>query len=521
MPATLALAAAALFAGDALADWPAGYYDSFEGKCGVELMSAVKAAVRDHTRISYGNGTWKAFKYTDVKVVDGVKYWWDMYSNDLIPVSERRPDSNVMNIEHSVAKSWWGGSENIDAYFDIVHLNPSNSDANSRKSNYPLSELQSVTWNNGVTFIGSPKPGQGGGASKCYEPADEYKGDFARVFMYMFTIYDNISWKSNTSWMYDLNSQLMFKPWAREMLLRWSQNDPVSEKERNRNDGVYSQQGNRNPFIDLPDLAEHIWGSKSTVPFSLEGSGGGGGGTQDPEDPETSEKTYSWLASTDSSMGDWTIENVELSDKVSYVWNWKSLGDNNWLNASAYISGTPYASLAYAWSPEVDFDNVKTALFSFSHAAKFQTNIRSMAKVAVKDTETGEIKEFDIPSWPAAGKWTFSGSGDIDLSEFTGRKVQVGFKYQSDSTGADTWEINNATLHLTRKTVGIECLPAVDEDTDDSFLVEVWGNEIIAPEGAVIYDLNGRKVSGSGLQRGVYIVTKPTFRKSVKIVIAQ
>ena len=112
-------------------------------------------------------------------------------------------------------------------------------------------------------------------------------------------------------------------------------------------------------------------------------------------------------------------------------------------------------------------------------------------------------------------------SGDIDLAAYAGRKVHVGFKYESDETGADTWEINEARLYVKNKVSGIECIPSVDTDSDDSFLVEVWGNNILAPEGAVIFDINGRQVSGTNLQHGVYIVVKPTFKKSVKIVIAQ
>ena len=517
LPAIALAAMASLGASDAAAGWPDGYYDSLEGKCGVELMRAVKAVAQNHKKITYGSDTWKAFEHTDVKVVDGTEYWWDMYSNELVPVSAGRPDSNVMNIEHSVANSWWGKTKN-DAYCDIVHLNPSNSQANSKKGNYPLAELQSVTWNNGVTFIGSPKPGQCGGAGNCYEPADQYKGDFARVFMYMFTIYDNISWKSNTAWMYDINSELMFRQWARELLLRWSQNDPVSDKERSRNDGIQSQQRNRNPFIDLPDLAEHIWGSKSTVPFSLEG---GGGSPEDPKDPEATEITYSWLSSTATDMAGWTVENIELAHEVKDVWKWREYNGNHYLNGSAFISGTPYAALAYAWSPEVDLTKAEIARFSFSHAAKFQTTLRSLCKVAVKDAESGDIDEIDIPAWPNEGSWTFVPSGDIDLAAYAGRKVHVGFKYESDETGADTWEINEARLYVKNKVTGIECIPSVDTDSDDSFLVEVWGNNILAPEGAVIFDINGRQVSGTNLQHGVYIVVKPTFRKSVKIVIAQ
>lgn len=502
------------------ATYPDGYYDSLEGKCGHELMLAIKSKVRTHRVISYGSDTWNAFKSTDVRVVNGTEYWWDMYSDLLLPVAAGRPDPNTMNIEHSVANSWWGKTKN-DAYKDIVHLNPSESKANSRKGNYPLAELGSVSWTNGWTSVGSPKSGQGGGAGTCYEPADEYKGDFARVFMYMFTVYDDISWASNTAWMYDTSSDLMLKSWAQSLLLRWSANDPVSDKERMRNDGIQKEQQNRNPFIDLPDLAEHIWGSKSNVPFSLSGITDPDPGTDpgtDP-DPDDTKVEYNWLASDAASMGDWTIENIELPSGGSYVWSWREYKGNQYLNGSAYIKGVNYAAKAYAWSPEVSFADVETVTLSFSHAAKFQTTCRELCMIAVKDMATGAIEDIPIVNWQKPGEWEFVSSGDIDLSEFSGKKVKIGLKYESTASGADTWEINDMTLKLTRKTTGIE-MPAYDQE-DDSFLVEVWGNNILAPEGAHIFDLNGREYDGRNLQRGVYIVVKPTFEKAVKILIKE
>ena len=54
------------------------------------------------------------------------------------------------------------------------------------------------------------------------------------------------------------------------MLMRWSREDPVSEKEIARNNAVYVIQNNRNPFIDYPGLEEYIWGSKVNVPFSYD-----------------------------------------------------------------------------------------------------------------------------------------------------------------------------------------------------------------------------------------------------------
>jgi hypothetical protein len=45
-------------------------------------------------------------------------------------------------------------------------------------------------------------------------------------------------------------------------LLNWHKNDPPDDFEMNRNNVVYSWQNNRNPFIDMPDLAEYLWGNK-------------------------------------------------------------------------------------------------------------------------------------------------------------------------------------------------------------------------------------------------------------------
>lgn len=498
------------------ASYPDGYYNSLEGKCGVELMRAVKSVAKNHKEISYGDNTWKAFESTDVKTVNGVDYWWDMYSSNLVKVSSGHPD---MNIEHSVANSWWGKTKNA-AYKDIVHLNPSDKDANSRKSNYPLAELASVTWDNGVTFVGKPKSGQGGGASNCFEPKDEYKGDFARVFMYMFTIYNDISWKtSNTNWMYDTSSDLMFKQWARELLLRWSANDPVSDKERYRNDGIYKEQNNRNPFIDLPDLAEHIWGSKSNVPYSLNGTVYPDPDPDPTPDPEPDGDSYSWLNSTDATMGDWTIENIEIPSAGTYVWQWSEYNGSHYMKGSAYISGTAYYGKGYIWSPVVSMANVEKAEFSFNHAAKFQTTIKDLCKMVVRDADTKEIFTEQISTWPAAKSWTYSNSGIIDLSKYSGKNIQVGFLYESNTSGADTWQINDVKLNLKRIETGVDDL--VEEDEDDSFLVEVWGNNILIPQGAKIFDMNGREVNGEGVDKGIYIVVKPGFKKAVKVAVGR
>lgn len=513
------MTAAIMAATPALASYPEGYYDSLNGKCGVALMEAVKKVAQDHKKITYNEGTWQAFRSTDVRVVNGVECWWDMYSSDNVKVSSGHPG---MNIEHSVANSWWDGTKN-DAYCDIVHLNPSNSTANNRKGNYPLGEIEDVTWDNGVTFVGSPVAGQGGGADHVYEPCDEYKGDFARVFMYMFTIYKDMKWGTRFTWMYDTSKPLMFRDWARDLLLKWHAADQVSDKELKRNDGIYKEQHNRNPFIDLPALADHIWGNKANEPFKVDENyvpDPNPNPNPDPTDPTTINK-YLWLSENDTDMGDWEINDITLPSAGSYVWQWKQYKGKYYLNASAFINKIPYESLSYAWSPTVSMNDVISAKLTFDHAAKFQTNCKELCKFVVMNhdvnaSDNGYIKEYTITNWPKSGSWDFYTSEEFDLSEYSGHNISVGFKYESTPTDADTWEIRNVSLNLVRAQSGVNDLP---QEFDDSDLVEVWGNNILAPEGATIFDLNGRQVNGENLNPGLYIVTKPTFQKAMKVLI--
>lgn len=173
-----------------------------------------------------------------------------------------------MNREHCMPKSWFGissGQENSEPIgSDLHNLYPSDVTANTAKSNYPLGEVGTSTFNNGTVKVGTNKfPGYAG---TVFEPNDEYKGDFARTYMYMVTCYEDYStrWQSTgTSSMLYNNIYPVFKPWTVNMLLKWHRNDPVSEKERKRNDAVYKLQKNRNPFIDYPELAEFIWGTRS------------------------------------------------------------------------------------------------------------------------------------------------------------------------------------------------------------------------------------------------------------------
>ncbi|MCL2597585.1 MAG: endonuclease [Paludibacter sp.] len=255
-----------------LSQIPNGYYNTAEGKRGAELKTALYNIIKNP---SFWNGKYMnaaSFFGQYDRTPDG--YIWDMYSN----IRCTQWSGCGLNREHNMPKSWFGITTNNEDVAsigcDYNNLYPSNADANYAKNNYPLGEVgSSIIFDNGVSKVGKSKIQIKNGAynGNVFEPANEYKGDFARDYMYMVTCYENYSQKWTNSYgmiMLQNNTYPTFTPYAIDLLLKWSKNDPVSQKEIDRNEAVYSVQGNRNPFVDHPEYAEYIWGDKAVTPES-------------------------------------------------------------------------------------------------------------------------------------------------------------------------------------------------------------------------------------------------------------
>jgi endonuclease I len=254
-----------------IAQIPVGYYDAATAKSNAQLKTALHQIIEVGTRLSYGSGsgaTWSGFEKTDLHP-DG--HVWDMYSLNKVTFPGGGGVPSGMNIEHSVAKSWWGGSSN-NAYKDLYHLNPSNSQANSARGSYPLGTNTGGTFDNGSIKVGKNTFGTEY-TGVCFEPLDEYKGDFARAYLYMFTCYEDFSWTGTSAPTMLLATETwpMLKPWAKELLVKWHRQDPVSEKELKRSSEIYKIQNNRNPYIDYPELVEYLWGTKVGQPWTPQG----------------------------------------------------------------------------------------------------------------------------------------------------------------------------------------------------------------------------------------------------------
>jgi endonuclease I len=250
---------------------PAGYYAAAEDKSGEALRTALHSIIKTHTTVSYSE-LWTSFQSTDIRPDNGKV--WDMYSDRpggtpayyFTFVSDQcgnySGEGDCYNREHSVPKSWFGGSV-APMYTDLFHLIPTDGFVNSKRGNLPIGKVTNATW----TSTNGSKVGTSnisGYSGQVFEPIDSFKGDFARTYFYMATCYKDKNLGVETQSNFTGGD---LKPWAKTLLLQWAAMDPVSQKEIDRNNAVWQIQHNRNPFIDYPELAEKIFGNDAT-PFT-------------------------------------------------------------------------------------------------------------------------------------------------------------------------------------------------------------------------------------------------------------
>ncbi len=304
---------------------PNGYYSAAEGKTGEELVSTLHSIIKDHTELSY-TGLWSAFYETD-KRDDGKV--WDMYSTCNFTFGDDQDNGTggtseceYYNREHSFPRSWFGGAV-APMNTDLFHLYPTDKKVNSIRADFPYGNVSSATYtsSNG-SKLGTSVSGYSG---TVFEPANEYKGDFARSYFYMATRYYNqiSSWNSE---MLNGTNFPTYASWALNTLLQWHQNDPVSLKEIERNNVIYKDfQHNRNPFIDNPNLVQRAW-VQGSAPIEF---------TSSPTTNANIGNTYSYQIEVNTS----TSAEVSFTCLVKPNWLTLSTGNNN----SALLEGTPTA----------------------------------------------------------------------------------------------------------------------------------------------------------------------------------
>ncbi len=243
----------------------AQYAASLKGKKGASLKAALHPLLKPKNVLSYGSGsgaTWSGFYKTDRNAETNECY--NRYSSTKFYFTGGNTNRAIdgMNIEHSFPKSWWGGAKN-NAYQDLYNLYPSDTQANSSKSNYPMDEVTDGKGDEGYDMVGYGVHVSG----RAWEPGDQYKGDFSRSYMYMAVAYSDLTFSSTGLQTMANEDYPGLKSWASTLYIKWGKQDKVSELERDRNNAVAAIEANRNLFVDYPYLAEYVWGDSVGVEF--------------------------------------------------------------------------------------------------------------------------------------------------------------------------------------------------------------------------------------------------------------
>ena len=218
---------------------PSDYYRDAAGLQGQALVRALGDIVTKHKDLGYNAARDAMFSKVD-----------DLDNNNVLECdyTDRRLE-NVTNRSTAYrggkgfnAEHTWPQSKGAvgAAKADLHHLFPTDCDANSKRGSFPFGEVATVQWEEGGSKLGLDAQGR-----RVFEPRDEQKGNTARALFYFYTVYGQRASLEN------------FRI-EEKTLLAWHKADPVNELERDRNDAVYSYQGNRNPFVDHPEFVDAI-----------------------------------------------------------------------------------------------------------------------------------------------------------------------------------------------------------------------------------------------------------------------
>ncbi len=183
--------------------------------------------------------------------------------------------------------SWWGESSadyNIVAN-DLHNMVAGNSAVAANRSDFPPGTVTKPLYDNGYWKSGIGEIG--GYETNFHEPADELKGDFARIYMYAVAVYPQDLWRGRATMLYADGYYPLLTAYGRDLLLGWHRADPVDDAELERDSAIEAAQGRSNPFVRWPDLAEYIWGRHSDEVYD---PSPGGETPEEPENPEEPDK---------------------------------------------------------------------------------------------------------------------------------------------------------------------------------------------------------------------------------------
>ncbi len=285
---------------------PTGYYDGTAGLSGSALKTKLSSIISsghqtksyDALDDEYPNSDKDSYYEKDGTVLDiysenPTETDPYVYQFGVKKCGNYKIEGDCYNKEHIFPQGYFNKASPMVS--DIHHIVPTDGKVNGMRSNFPFGNVGSsvsYTSKNGSKLGTSNSVNYSG---KVFEPINEFKGDVARMIFYFATRYEAKLKDFDANDILTNTSFPGIQSWELEVLKQWHTQDPVSQREIDRNNAAYTYQRNRNPFIDHPEYVDLIWGTT----------------TPDTEAPSTptnlivtgstsSSISLSWTASTDN-----------------------------------------------------------------------------------------------------------------------------------------------------------------------------------------------------------------------------
>ena len=357
---------------------------------------AVKTIATHANLLDYTPGVWEALKITDVNPVNSSEVLL-IYGYSASGTTARTSGINnngggqgEWNREHTYPKSL--GRPNLGSTgpgADAHHLRPSDVQYNGQRGNKKFAN-------------GS---GNSGDVSGGWYPGDEWKGDIARIMMYMYIRYGEVQCLPTNV---GIGSSANTPDAMIDLFLEWNVEDPVSDFERQRNtyhdsNQTYAQ-GNRNPFIDNAYLATRIWGG-------------------------TPAEDYWGIYTSSDSEAPTVPANVALSNisTTSIDASWEASSDNTAVTKyEVFVDGNLNGNTT---STNYTISNLDPGTsYSITVLAKDIANNQSAQSVAVSASTLTDATAPSIPS-------------NVNITNETGTSFKVNWTASTDNSGVTGYNI--------------------------------------------------------------------------------
>ncbi len=441
----------------AYAQVPSYYNDVDLTKNGTALKDelAVKIISTHSTYLSYTPGVWNALEEADADPnnSNNVLLLYGYNDTDGVEKTDRTRGKydhgsgiGLWNREHSYPKSL--GTPNLGTSgpgSDAHHLRACDGQMNSTRNNRMYAD---GSGNATIT------------ASGHFYPGDEWKGDVARMMLYMYLRYDDRCLPVNVG----VGNTVAGDANMIDLFLEWNAEDPVNFFEDNRNEVLANIQGNRNPFIDNPAFATQIWGG-------VQAEDRFGNGSTDTEAPSvplnliasntTATATQlSWSSASDN-IG---VTGYDIYENGVYI----ASVTNNTYNVSGLTAQTTY-------SYKVNAKDAAGNVSGFSANASVTT---------LSGAGTGTASELFISEYIEGS----SNNKALEVANFTGNTVNLsGYELRKQTNGAGAWNtgyalsgsLNNGDVFVLAHSSATSTVTANADATTGSTTITFNGNDAV------------------------------------------